>query len=200
MKRNRSSVQMRTTSRLATGFLTGALIASTVWSSSWVHAQRVSVAPGQAQATPVVTVARVIAQSLDRPVGLPGDLVAFQDVELRARVAGFVDSIAVDRGSMVKKGSVLAEIVAPELKAQRSEADAKVQSAQSQRVEAEAKLAADGATYQRLKTASATPGVVAGNDDDLAAKRVGAEQARVENWKLNEQATVNDAALLPDLD
>src|SRR4051794_11582124 len=94
MKRSRSSVQMRTTSRIATGFLMGALIATPVGSSSWVHAQG-SGARGQPQAKPVVTVTRVIAQSLDRPVGLPGDLVAFQDVELRARVSGFVNSIAV---------------------------------------------------------------------------------------------------------
>src|SRR5205823_9831105 len=127
-------------------------------------------APAQKAAVPVVTVVRVIAQKLDRPVLLPGDLVAFQDVELRAKVSGFVESIAVDRGSIVRKGALLAQMVAPELVAQRSEANAKVQSAQSQRIEAEAKLASDDATYQRLKSAAATPGVVAGNDLDIAAK------------------------------
>src|SRR5262249_51198193 len=121
---------------------------------------------------PIVTVVRVISQPLDRPVLLPGDLTAFQDVELRAKVSGFVESIAVDRGSTVKKGALLAQIVAPELVAQRSEADAKVQSAQSQRIEAEAKLSADDATFQRLKAAATTPGVVAGNDLDVAAKTV----------------------------
>src|SRR5439155_16442884 len=105
-----------------------------------------------------------------------------------------VQSIDVDRGSSVKKGGLLAQMVAPELVAQRSEADAKVQSAQSQRLEADAKLGSDEATYQRLKSASMTPGVVAGNDVDVAAKTVEADRARVETWKQNEQAARNAAA------
>jgi RND family efflux transporter MFP subunit len=147
-----------------------------------------------------VTVVRVISQKLDHPVSLPGDLVAFQDVELRAKVSGFVESIAVDRGPIVKKGAMLAHIVAPELLAQRSEADAKVQSAVSQRMEAETKLASDDATYQRLKSASATPGVVAGNDLEIAAKTVDADRARVETWKQNEQAARNAAASVREIE
>jgi membrane fusion protein (multidrug efflux system) len=191
---------MQTTSKMSFGFVMGAIIATTTWSSSWLNAQGASTAPAQTATKSVVTVVRVIAQTLDRPVGLPGDVVAFQDVELRARVSGFVDSIGVDRGSMVKKGAVLAQIVAPELKAQRSEADAKVQSAQSQRVEAEAKLASDEATYQRLKNAAATPGVIAVNDLDVAAKTVDADRARVETWKQNEQASRDAAASFREIE
>src|SRR5207247_1453707 len=128
-----------------------------------------------------VTVVSVVSQNLERPVLLPGDLVAFQDVEIRPRVSGFVESIAVDRGSVVKKGEVLARLVAPELAAQRSEAESKIQSAQSQRIEAEAKLASDEGTYQRLKKASDTPGVVAGNDVEVAQKAVDADRARVQS-------------------
>jgi RND family efflux transporter MFP subunit len=127
-------------------------------------------------------------------------LTAFQDVEMRAKVSGFVETIHIDRGSMVKKGALLAHLVAPELVAQRNEAGAKVQSAQSQRVEAEAKLASDDATYQRLKTAAATPGVVAGNDVDVAAKTVDADRARVETWKQNEQAARNAAGAVQELE
>ena len=177
--------------RIPLGLVMTALSAAVGWASNPVATQRAAASP---PAGPIVTVARVISQKLDRPVSLPGDLVAFQDVELRAKVSGFVESIGVDRGSMVKRGAVLAHIVAPELLAQRSEADSKVQSAQSQRVEAEAKLASDDATYQRLKSASATPGVVAGNDLDVASKTVDADRARVETWKQNEQAARNAAA------
>ena len=121
---------------------------------------------------PTVTVTTVSSQMLDRPMMLPGDVSAFQDVEIRARVAGFVETISVDRGSAVKKGQLLARLAAPELTAQRIESEAKVQGAVSQRIEAEAKLAADEATYQHLKTAAATPGVVAGNDVEVALKAV----------------------------
>lgn len=150
---------------------------------------------GQAPSPPAATVAvvSVVSQTLDRPVLLPGDLLAFQDVEVRPKVAGFVDAIAVDRGSVVRKGQLLARMVAPELAAQRSEAESKIQSAQSQRIETEAKLASDEGTYQRLKKAAETPGVVAGNDVEVAQKAVDADRARVELWKQNEQ-TARDAA------
>jgi len=125
---------------------------------------------GGTSATVVVT--KVIGKSLDRPLAMPGDLVAFQDVELRARISGFVDAVNVDRGSSVRKGELLVRIVAPELASQRAEADARIQSARSQRIEAEAKLAGDEATYQRLQAASKTAGVVAGNDLVVAEKAI----------------------------
>ena len=131
---------------------------------------------------------------------LPGDLSAFQDVEIRARVAGFVEAINVDRGSTVKKGQLLARLAAPELTAQRVESEAKVQSALSQRIEAEARLAADEATYQHLKTAAATPGVVAGNDVEVALKAVEADRARVESAKQNEKAQQEAARSMRDVE
>lgn len=147
-----------------------------------------------------VTVTPVLSQMLDRPMTLPGELSAFQDVEIRARVPGFVEAITVDRGSSVKKGQVLARLAAPELTAQRIESEAKVQSAVSQRVEAEAKLAADDATYQHLKSAAATPGVVAGNDVEVALKAVEADRARVESARQNEKAQQEAARSTRDME
>lgn len=174
-----------------------AVLAAVAWTSARLVARNArDQATGERRETaevPTVAVTPVVSQVLDRPITLPGDLVAFQDVEIRPRVAGLVTSIVVDRGSLVRKGQLLAQIAAPELAAQRAEADAKVQAAQSQRIEAEAKLAADEATYQHLLKASATPGVVAGNDLEIAEKTAVADRARAEQWRQNEQA-VRDAA------
>src|SRR5262249_33649103 len=118
--------------------------------------------------TPTVTVTQVVAQDLSRQTALPGELRAYQDVALYPKVPSFVEWIGVDRGSVVRRGQLLVRMVAPELGAQRSEAEAKargvqsqrleaeskVQSIRAQRLEAEAKLAADEATYKRLKAAS----------------------------------------------
>jgi len=162
-----------------------------------VMAQRADAPPSSG--TPVI-VTKVVARPLDRPLMLPGDLIAFQDVEIRARVAGFVDAVNVDRGSMVRRGQLLVRIVAPELGAQRTEADARIQSARSARVEAEARLASDDATFQRLKTASATPGVVAGNDVEVAQRTVEGDRARVEQLMQNEVAAVNAAKSVSDFE
>jgi len=101
----------------------------------------------------------VVSQQFDQQLQLPGELQAYQDVALYPKVQGFVDWLEVDRGSVVKEGQLLARLIAPELTAQRREAAAKVQAAQAQRLEAEAKLAADEDVYKRLKAAAAIPGV-----------------------------------------
>ncbi len=108
-------------------------------------------------------------------VRLPGELQPYEEVAVFPKVTGFVDAITVDRGSRVKTGQLMIRLVAPEIAAQHAEAQSKLQGAEAQRIEAEAKLASDESTYQRLKTASATPGVVAGNDLEVAQKAAEAE-------------------------
>ncbi|HKA22072.1 MAG TPA: efflux RND transporter periplasmic adaptor subunit [Blastocatellia bacterium] len=161
---------------------------------------------------PSVTVTKVISRDLNRDVRLPSELQAYQDVALYAKVPGFVEWIGVDRGSIVKAGQLLMRMSAPELAAQRSESAAKTRGAQSQtseaearvgsikaqRLEAEAKLASDEATYKRLKAASATPGVVAGNDVDVAEKLVEADRARVKLYEENEKAALAQVKALAE--
>ena len=132
--------------------------------------------------TPVECV-RVVSKSIDRQVRLPGELSPYLSVPIYARVAGFVDRVDVDRGSVVKKGQVLATLVAPEVEAQIAEGTSKGQAIQLQRAEAVAKLSAAQSTYDRLKAASQTPGVVAGNDLVVAEKNVEAAQALVNAYE-----------------
>ena len=131
---------------------------------------------GSSRAAPVtagpaaIEVVRVVEQSLDVPLSLPGELTAFQSVAIFPRVTGFVKAVNVDRGSKVRAGQLLASLEAPELVAQRSEAQSKLQAAEAQLSGARAKADADKGTFARLKAASATPGVVAGNDIVIAEK------------------------------
>jgi membrane fusion protein (multidrug efflux system) len=131
---------------------------------------------GSSRAAPVtagpaaIEVVRVVERSLDVPLSLPGELTAFQSVAIFPRVTGFVKAVNVDRGSKVRAGQLLASLEAPELVAQRSEAQSKLQAAEAQLSVARAKADADKGTFARLKAASATPGVVAGNDVVIAEK------------------------------
>lgn len=135
-------------------------------------------APQAAQPVSVDTV-RVASHRLDVSIGLPGELQPYEEVRVFPKVSGFVKWIGVDRGSRVKKGQLLAMLTAPEIVAQKSEAEAKVLSADNQRIAGDAKLAADQSTYQRLKAASATPGVISDDELDTAEKNVEADRARV---------------------
>ena len=150
-------------------------------------------AQGTASPTPTVEVAKVTSKKLSIATRLPGELQAYEAVAVLPKVTAYVDSISVDRGSRVKAGQLMARLVAPEVAAQRAEAQSKLQAAEAQRAEADAKLASDQSTYERLKSASATPGVVAGNDLEIAQKAAEADRARLE--ALRESAEAAKSAL-----
>ena len=150
-------------------------------------------AQGMASPTPTVAVAKVTSKKLSITTRLPGELQAYEVVAVFPKVTAYVDSISVDRGSRVKAGQLMARLVAPEVAAQRAEAQSKLQAAEAERAEAEAKLASDQSTYERLKSASATPGVVAGNDLEIAQKGAEADRARLQ--ALRESAEAAKSAL-----
>src|SRR5690348_14287583 len=81
---------------------------------------------------PVVDVVKVVSQTLKTTVHLPSELVPYETVDVYPKVTGYVKWIKVDRGSRVKAGELMAELEAPELVSQEGEAEAKLQSAQSQ--------------------------------------------------------------------
>ena len=143
--------------------------------------------------TSSVDTAKVVAQALEKTVTIPGDLTPYLGVNLSARVSGFVESVPVDRGSWVKRGQLLARISAPELRSQRVEAEAKLQAVRAQQAEAEAKTVAAQSTYDRLNAASATPGVVAGHDLEIAERSLEAARAHVN--ALKSSAGAAEAAL-----
>lgn len=64
---------------------------------------------------PNVQVVRARPGEITRTIRLPGNLRAYQEAMLYAKVSGYLRSIAVDRGDWVKAGDVLAEIEAPEM-------------------------------------------------------------------------------------
>lgn len=127
-----------------------------------------------------VEVVKVTTQKLDVAQNLPGELVPYESVAIYPKTTGFVKSVAVDRGSRVTEGEVLAQLEAPELAAQLNEAESKLATAQSQLAATEAKLASDQGTYERLTAAAKTPGVVAGNELNVAAKVVEADRANAD--------------------
>src|SRR5579859_4556515 len=138
--------------------------------------------------SPKIQVTNVVAQKLSITVHLPGEIEPYEVVAVFPKVTGFVKSIAVDRGSHVKAGERIAQLEAPELIAQRSEAHSKLQAAQAQLAAADAKVASDQGTYEHLKAAAATPGVVAGNDLFVAQKAVDADHAQLKAQQDNVNA------------
>ncbi|MFO0699187.1 MAG: efflux RND transporter periplasmic adaptor subunit [Nitrospira sp.] len=117
----------------------------------------------------LVSVTPVQFHQLETSTHLPGELLPYLSVDLYPKVTALLDWIAIDRGSDVAEGQVLARLRAPELRAQRAEA--------------EAMLRADEITLRHLHSAAQTPGVIAENDLQVAEKTVEGSQARVKALK-----------------
>src|SRR6266516_2113788 len=155
-------------------------------------------APAAAQ-TPV-DVVRVASKAVERQVKLPGEFQPYLAVPIYAKLAGFVKRVAVDRGSTVKQGQVLVTLEAPEMQSMVFEAQSKAQALGLQRAEAEAKLAGAQSTYDHLKAASATPGVVAENDVVVAQKTAEAAQALVRSYDDSIKAAQAQVQSVKDLE
>lgn len=92
---------------------------------------------------------------IHRWVRLPATLAPNQQVTLHARVSGFVKSIAVDKGDMVKNGQTLVAIEVPELLADQKKVQAELDLAKIEfdRATEAAKKAADLVVPQTLDAA-----------------------------------------------
>jgi len=109
------------------GIVMLALMVIPVWRAMTVHAkpeadgsQRVSVA-----------VAKVIRQDLYNQVTIPAEFRPYQQVDLHAKVSGYLEEINVDIGDRVKAGQLLARLEVPELRDELNHAKAAEQRAQA---------------------------------------------------------------------
>jgi membrane fusion protein, multidrug efflux system len=159
----------------------------------------ISIAAAAAAQAPVEVV-RVTSKAVDRQVKLSGEFQPYLAVPIYAKLPGFVKRVAVDRGSTVRQGQVLVTLEAPEMQTQIREAQSKAQALGLQRAEAEAKLAGAQSTYDRLKAASATPGVVAENDVVVAQKTAEAAQALVRSYEDSIKAAEAQVQSVKDLE
>jgi len=123
---------------------------------------------------------RPVAQTLT----LSSELVPFQEIDVYAKVAGYVKTLSVDYGTHVRKDQVMAVLEVPELQAQLDEDNAAIKAQQDQVTRAKsdvdrtkAQHNASHLQYQRLAGVSKTQkGLVAQQEiDDAQGKDLAAE-------------------------
>lgn len=138
-------------------------------------------------------------------ITLSGEFRPFQEVDVHAKVAGYIRKIYVDVGDHVKAGQTLAVLEVPELNAQLQGADAAVRRAKDAIRRAKSGLdrteslhAATHLDYTRLKEASAArPGLIAEQElDDAQAKdKEGEAQIASDEAALSEAQNQLDVAV-----
>ena len=113
---------------------------------------------------------------LSSSLKIPGELIAYQQVDLYAKENSFVKKLFVDIGSEVKEGDLLVTLEAPELGSQLAGAQAAVRSR-------EAIYLASNANYDRLLETSKTAGTISPSDLEQAAARKNSDFAQLEAAK-----------------
>src|SRR3954468_14865052 len=113
---------------------------------------------------------------LSSSLQIPGELIAYQQVDLYAKENSFVKKLYVDVGSEVTTGQLLVTMEAPEMGSQLAGALSNIKLR-------EAIYLASKANYDRLLATSETPGTVSPNDLEQAAARKNADLAQLEAAK-----------------
>jgi RND family efflux transporter MFP subunit len=140
---------------------------------------RTAAANGKSPVPPAVAVVKVERRAMYQDAVLEAELEPFQEVDVRAKVAGYVHGIFVDIGSHVKRGDLLATLTVPELESDRDQAAAAVQRREAEVIRAEQQLKLAQAasqlaelTYNRLSAVDKShPGLIAMQELDTALDR-----------------------------
>jgi RND family efflux transporter MFP subunit len=147
---------------------------------------------------PTVAVAKATAADLSRSVKLTAEFKPFQEIDVMAKVSGYVKEIRVDVGDRVRQGELLATLEIPEMADDLARANAAVARSDAEVVRASDDIArAESAhniahlSYERLAEVSKKrPGLVAQQEIDDAHSKDLVAEAQVAAAKSNRVAAV----------
>jgi membrane fusion protein, multidrug efflux system len=165
---------------IGAGVLTIALTATTAASTAACRRPAATTAPPP----PEVYVAAVVQQDVPEYLELVGQTDGFQDVDIRARVEGFLDTMQFQEGSFVRAGQVLYQI-------DRKPLEAALAQAVAEKATAEARLTKSTNDVRRYTPLVAKQAVSRQELDDAASaqqaakSQVEAASASVDKAKLD---------------
>jgi RND family efflux transporter MFP subunit len=131
----------------------------------------------EAQAIPEVAVLTPKSSPAVAPLVLPGNIQAWYEAPMYARVSGYLKMWYFDYGAHVKKGDVLAEIDTPDLDAQLAAAQAKLNSALAVVNVRKTELQFAESTYNRWR--ESPTGVVSEQETESKQADYGSAKARL---------------------
>lgn len=128
--------------------------------------------PNTAELVPSLPVVEVVQKDTVLQTDYVADIQAVKNVEVRARVQGFLEKIFVDEGHEVKKGQPMFQINDLEYKTELAKAKAAVSSAMAEAKAAELELGRTKILVEK--------NVIAQTEYDLAASKVRAAKAKID--------------------
>jgi len=184
----------------ATVLVTAGLLAA------WTTSRTATSPPAESAQQASVAVVAAVRRDMAKTMTVTAELVPYQEVEVMAKVAGYVQKVLVDVGDRVRQGQTLAILEAPEMKDDLTRAAAAIQRNRAELVRAqdEIRRAESGydmahLTYTRLAAVEKSrPGLVAQQEIDDAQSRELMAGAQVSSAKstlvvAQEQIRVSEA-------
>ncbi len=140
-----------------------------------------------------VAAVRVARCDLTGAITLTGEFVPFQEVEVMAKVAGYIRAIHVDIGDRVRRGQVLATLEVPEMENEMTHARAAIDQANAEATRAEDELRRSESAHEmahlslsRLESVQKQePGLVPRQEVDEVRSRDLQAEAQVSGAKSN---------------
>ena len=154
------------------------------------------------QATPVA-VAPVVREDLARELELSAEFRPYQEIDVHAKVSGYLKSIHVDVGDHVRQGQLIGLLEIPEMAQDLAQASGmvkrtalEVERAKSEVQRAETTVKIRKLSYDRLaKVVKARPNLIAQQEIDDAEARYNDAQAQLTSARaaMEEQVSVSTA-------
>lgn len=140
----------------------------------------------------MVAVAKVARCDLSQQVAFDAELRPYQEIELHARITGYLDTLKVDAGDIVKEGQLIAVLDVPELKSEIHHALASERRAKAEIEHAQAAYEDAHLAFARVTAVEKEqPNLIAQQDIDAAKAKDRAAAAALDAAK--EQGKVAEA-------
>jgi membrane fusion protein (multidrug efflux system) len=137
--------------------------------------------PPEVQGPLLVQVVTPLEDQPEYKLTLPGELKPYEQVSLYPKIKGFIKTISVDRGSVVRKGQVLAILEAPEV-------SQRFQSARSDQQKFYEEYQLSRQMYGRILKATQKDGSIAAIELDRAKSKLRSDSAAYQSAVSNAQS------------
>lgn len=143
----------------------------------------------EASELPVVAVAKVTPGDLDQKLTLTAEFKPYQEVDVHAKVAGYIRTIRVDVGDRVKLGELLATLEIPELQDEVEQANATIRQREAELARSRSAHQVAHLAYTRLEeVVKVKPDLVAQQEVDDAFAKDQTTDAQVSSAEHNVEA------------
>jgi RND family efflux transporter MFP subunit len=124
---------------------------------------------GNMATLPRAAVVRVVRRNLSSSLEIASEFLPYQEIDVYAKVSGYIQKLYIDWGTHVRQGQLLAVLEIPELEEQIQKDQAALDSAREELNRAQSAYGVAHVTYKRLAQVQKTrPELVAQEDIDVA--------------------------------